>query len=233
MEEAEKGKGIERLYLREVLLILRRYLFFLLVFPCVCTCLGVGIVHVAIPVSYQANVKMMADPAAPSADGVTYDRLLATAQLAATDVQVLKSNIVLQQVKENLRLSMSDTELLTHISVQNIQQTGVLVLSVSADTPDLAMRIVRAWSFVASGQIARLANAGTIHPISYPEVDKAPRSPGFWAACGICYLTGWAVAVFIAFFHANWKKGYGTAQEIQERTGLLVLGVLPHTGTKF
>lgn len=233
MEEAEKSRGIERLHLRDALFVLRRYLLFLLVSPCVCTCLGIGIMHAVTPVSYQANVKMMVNPAASSADGeVTYDRLLAAAQLAITDAQILKSNIVLQQVKKNLRLPMSDAELFTHISVQNIQQTGVLVLSASADTPALAVRILREWSSVASDQITQLANTGTIQPISYPEVGKMPGLPNFWVVGGICYLAGWAVAIFIALFHANWKKGYGAVQEMQERTGLPVLGALPHAAAK-
>lgn len=208
MEEAEKNEGIERLHLWDVLVVLRRYLFFLLVFPSACACLGVGIVHSITPVSYQANVSMMVGLSVPSAnDALTYDRLLATAQLAVTDVQVVKSNIILQQVKKNLRLPMSDTDLLAHASVQHIQQTGVLVLSASANTPNLAVKIVREWSSVASDQVAKLTNAGTIWSISYPEAAKVPQRPSSWVVGGICYLLGWMVAVLIVLFHNSWKKG--------------------------
>lgn len=234
MGEAEKNGGIERLHLRDVLFVLRRYLFFLLAFPSACACLGVGILHSITPISYQANISMLVGPIMPSADNaITYDRLLATAQLAVTDVQVLKSNIVLQQVKKNLRLPMSDADLLAHVSVQHIQQTGVLILSASANTPDLAVKIVREWSLVASDQVAKLTNAGTIRSISYPEADKAPKRLGLWTVGGICYLFGWTVAVLGVLFHASWKKGYGTVKEMQERTGLPVLGALPHACTKF
>lgn len=227
MEEAEQSKGLERLHLRDVGLVFHRYLLLFLAAPLVCAGVGAGAAHLLFPVSYQASVKLMVAPV-PAGGAITYDRMLAAEQLAATDAQVLKSNRILQQVKKNLHLPVSAMELSSHISVQHIQQTGVLFVSVDADTPGQAVQTVRELSEVATDSIARMDNAGTIQTISDPEADSVPHAPNLGTAAGICYAAGWAVAIFIALFHANWRKGYGTAQEVEERTGLPVLGVLPH-----
>ncbi|MFT9056085.1 MAG: Wzz/FepE/Etk N-terminal domain-containing protein [Ethanoligenens sp.] len=227
MEDTGVDRAIERLCLRDVLIGLHRYLFLLLLFPFFCAFLGVVAVHSIVPVSYRAEVQLLVTPAAASDTTVTYDRLMAAAQLSATDAAVLKSNRILDKVKANLRLSVSDTELASHISVKCIQQTGVLLISADADTPEMAMRVVREIARVGPKAISDMAYLGSIQPVADPTADETPVAPDLWAVGGVCYAIGWGIAIFLALFLEYWHKGYHTAREVAKHTDLPVLGVLP------
>lgn len=227
MEETVEKRMPERLQMQDVVFVFRRFWRFLLLLPCFCTAMCVGVVLATVPASYTGSMKLMAAlPAVPGGSVVTYDRLLAAERLADTDVQVIQSDSVLREVKKRLKLPMPVTELAAHISVRHIQQTQVLLLSVSAGTPKRAEQIARTAAQVAADELGRLPDAGTIQVLS--DVQVASVRPDLRMIAVFSYGAGWIFALFVIFCRTAWRKEFSTAQDVERRTGLPVLASLPH-----
>lgn len=140
-------------------------------------------------------------------DNNVYNNLSSAQMLAAAFSNVLNSSIVKKKVCEDLNLS----EFSAQVGAEVISETNLLVLTVTADTSELAYRIIR--SIMETDIIASPAVPGNamLEVLQEPQVPQSPdisldvkkmEKKGF--LCGMIFCT--ALFAFLSFMSDTIKS---------------------------
>ena len=147
--------------------------------------------------------------------------------LVGTYSEIIKSRNVLSQVIENLGLETTVESLSKNVSVEAVQNTEIIKISVGADDPEVAARIANEIASVFTTEIKKIYKLNNVS-----VVDKAVKSNkpyninyikdnviyiglGLVLSCGI---------IFILFYFDTTIK---TSEEIEKKLGLTVIGIVP------
>ena len=94
---------------------------------------------------YRASVNMIVNSRQESTGSLSNDNITSSKNLISTYAVILKSNIILNQVIEDLELEDTYKELSERISVQAIDATQVMEVSVEHPDPSWHTRLWRNW----------------------------------------------------------------------------------------
>lgn len=141
---------------------------------------------------------------------------------------LLKSHAVLDTVIDELQLSFGFDDLSKSISTSNPEKTRILEVTVKADTPEEAKRIVDAICKVGVNSISEAMGFQQVNLYEYGTLDKNPCN----RIGAVTYiLVGLAAAVltytvFLIFFLLD-DRIYSN-EDIEHYLGLTVLGDMPN-----
>lgn len=141
---------------------------------------------------------------------------------------MLKSHAVLDEVRDQLELDMSYSELYDRISTSNPENTRVLEVTARADTPEDAKRIVDALCEIGTEKIASTMSMEQMNLFEYGVLEEKPcNGTSVW----IYFLVGViaAVLVYIVFLLAFLLDDrIRSDEEIEKLLGLSILGDIPN-----
>ena len=147
--------------------------------------------------------------------------------LIDTYAVIIKSNIVLNDVIEQLGLDMTYRQLLACVSVDGVGSTQIMSITVTNEDPALAGKIVQAIAETAPDVIVDKVEAGSCKVVSDVEITSNPVFPqtkkyvltaalgGIVAACGILVLDHLLHDYIV------------DSEDIQKKLELPVLGLIP------
>lgn len=144
------------------------------------------------------------------------------------DYEVLvTSRPVTEKVIENLELSMSYQELLSHVTIGNPSDTRILTISVENTNPLLAKKIVDAFADVASEQIAEIMDMTPPKLVVDGEIAEKPTSPNVALNTLAGSLLGGAATAFFVVLLYIWDDNIKSSDDIEKYLGLNTLGLIP------
>lgn len=152
--------------------------------------------------------------------------------LVSTYAEIIKSRKVLKQVISNLDLNCTAVELSNNITVESVENTEVIKISVGYDDSDKAAQIADEIASVFSAEIRQIYKLNNISIIDKAEKSVSPYNINYlkdnviYAAIAIVLSCGF---IFIMFYFDTTVK---TSEEIEKKLGLTVLGVVPKTERK-
>lgn len=139
--------------------------------------LGWGVSAFVLPKRYEASVNMIVNTRAETAGIITSDNISSAQHLVDTYAIIIKSNKVLNQVIDQLGLSMTYEELSRQISVDAINNTQVMKIAAQCADPAQAERIVQTISEIAPAIVADAVEAGSCKVVSDVYSSPEPVSP--------------------------------------------------------
>lgn len=160
-----------------------------------------------------------------------FNDLQVNKNLVSTYSEIIKSRKVLEPVIENLELDYGYSTLKSNVSVAAVGDTQMIRISVSDRNPKKAAKIADEIATTFAKEIKEIYNLDNVSIVDTAVVATAPYNInhikdniifigiGLVLSCGI---------IFIVFYFDTTIK---TSDEIEEKLGLTVIGMVPKVET--
>ena len=158
---------------------------------------------------------------------ITQNDITINQKLVATYRQIIKSRRVLDKVIENLELDMEASTLSKKVSVTNETDTELLKITVSDEDPELAAMIADEIAKAFSEDIVDIYNIKNVSIIDKALESDTPYNIKLVKDAIIFGMLGIVLGLGIIFIMFYFDTTIKNSEEIEEKLGLPVLGVVP------
>ncbi|WP_312348727.1 polysaccharide biosynthesis tyrosine autokinase [Actinomyces sp.] len=192
------------------------------------------------PTQYTAGSTAYVRVTVPTDDGTEasanayYNASQLATQKVKAFVPVFTSQTVAQAVIDDLKLNTTPSELAGNLTASNATNSLTISVTATADTADQARAIADAVVDKAAIQVKELEGEDSpvsivlMAPAALSTITVTP-SPAKYIAAGI--LAGLLLGYVIAFARTTLDTRIRTAEDIQERAEVPILGVIPQSNT--
>ena len=167
-----------------------------------------------------------------SNSAITQSDVLLNQKLVSTYTQIAKSKKVVKQVIEDLNLKYSYSDLYSHISVSNVNDTEIIKISVSDKEPEKAAQIANTRANVFRDEISEVCHLENITILDKAEVQSTPYNIKVVKTAGICFVAGVAMSVMLLFILYYFDNSIKSSDEVEKKLGIAVIGTIPHVGKR-
>ena len=162
---------------------------------------------------------------------ITQNDITLNQKLVATYREIIKSRRVLGQVKDNLGLDISVSELSNNISVTNPDNTELIKIKVTGKKKDEVKDITNEIARVFSNEIEDIYDIKNVSIIDTAIEANSPYNMNLVKETVIAGLIGFVIGFGIVFVMFYFDTTIKNAEEIQTKMGLPLLGVVPKVDT--
>lgn len=162
---------------------------------------------------------------------ITQNDITLNQKLVATYREIIKSRRVLGQVKENLGLDISAGELSSNISVTNPDSTELIKITVSGKNKEEVKDITNEIARVFSKEIEEIYDIKNVSIIDTAIEANSPYNMNIVKETLIASVIGIVLGLGIVFIMFYFDTTIKNAEEISEKVGLPLLGVVPKVDT--
>lgn len=163
---------------------------------------------------------------------ITNDQITSATKLVDTYSVILTSDTVLDKAIADLGLTLDYEELLDKVTVESVNGTQVMKISVQDEDPVLAQRIVANIVEQAPKIIIQTVKAGSVEVISQAKTAEEPVSPKKVMNTAIAGILGLVLALGFVLLRNVMNNKFMTDDDISKKLGLTVLGVIPQIDIK-
>lgn len=217
----------ENVNITNFLLLLKKKIIIILVITLMFGFFSFTISKFLISPTYQADATLVVNADKNIQNNITYDQITTSQQLVGTYAIILKSNAVLSRVKSDLKLSMSNKELLKNINVAGVDETEVLKISFTSKDPESALKIVDDIIKVSPDIIIRTVKAGSVEVISPATLEEDPVFPNVPLITIISIIIGFLISVVVIYIINILDNKLTSEDDINKYLTIPVLGTIP------
>ena len=165
-------------------------------------------------------------------DTITQSDIVLNQKLVATYTQIVKSKKVLNQVISNLSLNYTYSKLNSQISVSNINDTEIIKIIVSNESPELAASIANNVAEVFKKEVSEIYHLENVTIIDKAEVMKNPYNIKTFKTCSVCIVGGVAISIMLLFVLFYFDTSIKSSEDVENKLGIAVIGTVPHAGKR-
>lgn len=176
---------------------------------------------------YEASVNMIVNTWTDSTGNVTNDNISSAQNLVDTYAIIIKSNTVLNQVIDDLKIDITFEDLYEMVSVNAINNTQVMKIVVQNENPEIAQKIVETISNIAPSIITDAVEAGSCKVVSQVYVDEEPVSPDILQNTSISGFLGLIICVAVIILQEILNDYIVDDGDVERKLGIPVLGIIP------
>ena len=232
------GKRLKEEYetidLRELFLLVKKNILMILAVTIASAAVGFLISAFLLSPQYEASATLIVnsreDQTAQTT--ITNDQITSATKLVDTYSVILTSDTVLDKAIADLELTLDYEELLDKVTVESVNGTQVMKISVQDEDPVLAQRIVANIVEQAPEIIIQTVKAGSVEVISQAKTAEEPVSPKKVMNTAIAGILGLVLALGFVLLRNVMNNKFMTDDDISKKLGLTVLGVIPQIDIK-
>lgn len=167
-----------------------------------------------------------------SQTAVTNTDVTLSNNLVKTYSEIVTSRSVLAKVIDNLKLDTTTDELANKVTVSSVSNTQIITIAVSDPDASQAEKIANEIAKVFKAEIVSLYKIDNVQIVDKAQVASSPYNVNIlkqtlqFLAAGLAMGIG---IVLIMFYLDNTVKN---SQVVEDKVGLVVLGVVPKVGKK-
>lgn len=227
----------ERIRLKDLFVILRKRIAMILVITIGATLIsGIVSFYFMTPI-YQNSTQVLVKQKREDARNIQYNDIQADLQLTNTYKGILKSPIILEQVKEQLGLNIKISELNKKIIIGNEKDSQIIVVTVQDKDAKLARDIANTTAEVFKTEITKIMNIDNVTILSKAEIieKQAPIKPNKMLNVAIACIFGLMSSVGLAFLLEYLDNTIKEEKDIEKLLDVPVLGIvssMEETGSK-
>jgi capsular polysaccharide biosynthesis protein len=233
------GKRLKEEYetidLLEILRLLKKNLLVILAVTILLAVAGYLISTFAMTPQYEASATLIVnsreDQAAAQAP-ITNDQLTSATKLVDTYAVILTSDTVLDKTISNLNLNMSYNDLVERVRIESVNSTQVMKITVKDTDSERARAIAADIVEQAPEIIIQTVKAGSVEIISQAKAEPEPVSPSKAKNTVLAGMLGLVISVGIVILRYLLNNKFMTDDDITNKLGLTVLGVIPQIDMK-
>jgi len=226
----------DALSLKDVLGILRRRFWIVLVVVFVAVVVAVLLSYVILPPVYQANTSLIVNErsnVAQGTGGVDIGQIQTNRSLAVTYAKIITSRAVLQDTIDTLKLPETVKQLSDMTTVQVEGETEIIAVSVRDKDAIRAANIANALANSFITQLPTLVNRVdnvSVIDRAVPVTDRVSPRPLLNIA--VAFVASLMLGVLLAFLVDYFDDTVKTSDDIKKLFGLRVLAVVPDMNAK-
>ncbi|QWG30605.1 capsular biosynthesis protein [Bacillus mycoides] len=227
----------ETISLKELFIILRKRLVMILVITIGAALVSAIVSFYFITPIYQTSTQILVNQKKQDEKIIQYNEVQTNVQLTNTYKIIVKSPVILDKVKSELKLGMSTQELNGKINVENEKDSQVIAVTVQDKDVKLARDIANTTAEIFKSEIAKIMSIDNVTILSKAEVaeGQSPIKPNKKLNIAIAFVVGLMASVGIAFLLEYLDNTMKKEEDIEKLLGVPVLGVVSHMeedGTK-
>lgn len=194
---------------------------------------GVAYSYFLVKPVYNASTTLVLAQTSSTADNkndgaITQSDLALNSKLVATYSELIKSKSVLRQVVDNFKDEDLDEEKIKkNVSVQSVNDTEVIKITVKNADPNLAAQIANKISEVFTEKVVEIYNISNVNIIDRAEPEDEPSNVNHIKDIIIFAFIGVVIAVGFVLVLNMLDTTIKTEQDIENISGLLVLSSIP------
>ena len=176
---------------------------------------------------YQASINMIVNTRQDTSVTFTNDNFNSAKNLISTYAVIIKSNTVLNEVVDELKLDMTYRQLYSMVSITDVDSTQIMKITVTDTDAKRAGKIVKKIAEIVPDILVEKVEAGSCKTVSdveinpnkvFPQTRKYVMLAGVAGALVVC-----AVLVLAHLLHDTVVDD----DDVQKKLGLPVLGLIP------
>lgn len=149
-------------------------------------------------------------------------------KLAYTYREIIKSKDTLDVVIEELGLKINSKKLYENIRIDNIDDTGIINITVSSEDPKTAYEVAKKIPEVLSRQIKLLWNTEGISILESPSKSEEPVSPARILIILLCIIMGIIISLIIIFLYEYIDKRIKYSCKVKSIFKIDIIGSIPY-----
>ena len=165
-------------------------------------------------------------------NSITYSDINLNKNLVDTYSEIIRSRNVVGKVINNLKLNYSVSELQSRISVSSINDTEIIKITVIDEDSGRAMDIANEAAIVFNAEVIKLYNIQNIGIVDIAEEATSPYNISPLKSLVLALAIGLVISFGLVFIMYYFDTTIKSAEEIEEKTGLTVIGRVPEVGGK-
>ena len=215
--------------IKEILLLLRKHILALAATTLAFALVGGLVTKFAITPQYEASATLIVNSREDQTGQayITNDQITSATKLVNTYAVILTSDTVLEKTIEDLGLDMSYGQLVSKVSIQAVNDTQVMKITVRDADPQLAEEITASIVEQAPEMIIQTVKAGSVEVISQAKAGQNPVSPSLKKNTAVAAVLGFLLCFAVVLVRHLLNNKFMTESDITNRLGLTVLGVIP------
>lgn len=205
---------------------LLRRLGVLILTAVLCAAIGFGCSAFFVRPLYSASAMMIVNAGEKYPDYVSTDQLNSAATLVDTYSIIIKSDTVMNQVIENLRMEDTFKTEVRDISVSAVNETQVMQITVRATDPNIALDVCKEITNVAPGVLQDVVEAGSVNLVSEAHSTFRRVSPNIKLNTLLAGVMGLLAAALVIIVLTLLDNKINNENDIRQ-FDLPILGVIP------
>ena len=175
---------------------------------------------------YSATIKLYVNnkEAHESSQGVSSSDLTASASLVKTYIEMIKTQSLMDMVRDKGGYTLSNGTLLSMITTGQLNQTQMFYCTVETGDPNLSASIANTLAICADEFIEAKIQGSSLEIIDYATVPKSKSSPSIPKNTLLGFAAGLAVAIIAIFIMAVTDTKINNEEDVKQVTLLPVIG---------
>ena len=234
MDEVKEQKNEKEIDLRFIFEILKKNIIPLVLVTVIVGAMSFFGSMLFIPKQYEADAMLIVNNKQTDNQGVGSGEIISAQNLAEVYSIIIKSDTVLQQVIDDLKLNMTYEQLYKAISVSSVDSTQVISVKMRSTDADFAKKIIADVVKVAPPIIADKVEAGSVKVISEARISNNgnPVSPNLTKNAMFGAVIGFVITLAVVFIKAFFRNTLKTENDITNTLGIPLLGIIPEIDEK-
>lgn len=198
----------------------------------VCLILGLTYTLFLKEPKYKSDVNVIIVNKDTQVSSTLQSEITANQKLAATYRELVESRRILNQVIDNLQLNYTIGELQNMISVENVNETEIIKITVSSADAKEAKKIANETAEIFQDEVKDIYNLENVSIVDNAVLAKAPyninivKESVIYIALGMVLSCG---VIFVIYYFDNTIK---SIDQVEKRLGVPVIGTVPSVGKK-
>lgn len=147
--------------------------------------------------------------------------------LVGSYTEIIRSRKVLEQVNNNLKLKSSYGELKSNVNVESVNNTEIIKISVNNADNKKAAKIADEIAVVFGEEVKGIYKLNNVSILDKAEVSTVPYNINYLKDNAIYILLGLVLSCGVVFVFFYFDTTIKTSEEIENKLGLTILGIVP------
>jgi len=177
---------------------------------------------------YKSSTQILVNQTKEDQTIYNYNEVQTNVQLIGTYSVIIKSAAILNNVKSELNLDISVSDLNKKITVDSAQNSQIMTVSVTDSDPTEALKIANTLAEVFEKEIKEIMSVDnvTILPLAADQENQPPVSPNPTLNIAIAAVVGLIIGIILSFILEYLDNTVKTEQDIEKLLELPVLGAI-------
>lgn len=221
----------ETISLKEIYGVIKKRFLLILVFVFGAALIAAAVSYFVLTPTYQSSSQFIVNQGQqdPSVQYNVND-IRTNVEMINTYNVIIKSPVILDDVVEKLDLPYSAGALGENLQVSNAENSQVVTVTATSEEPAMAVDIANTTVEIFQDKIADIMNVENVSILSEAELSPSPSpvAPNPMLNIAIAIVLGGMVGVGIAFLLEYLDNSITSEDDIENKLGLPVLGIIPH-----
>lgn len=191
-----------------------------------CASAAFGISKFMITPKYDSTTKILVI-SRQNEDMVTYTDLQLGTVLKGDYMQLVTSRTVLEEVIQELKLDMTTGKLKSFITVEEVEDTRIVSITVTNEDPIVARDIANTLRIIVGKQFEKVTSIDSIFTVEDANLPRTPSTPNVIKYTLLGGFLGTAIAMAVVLVMFLMDDSIKTAQDIETYLEMSVLASLP------